>query len=204
VASRRLRFAVIPTRDRPEDFADCVRAIAPQVGLVIAIDHRSGYVGGQQPVMACVGYDEDLPNISRMWNLGLTTAHELAEGRPYDVAVLNDDVIVPPDWFDRVADTMHKAGAVAGCIRRTFDPRMTGYAFILNGDAGLLADEQFQWWYGDDDLRIRAEAAGGVAYAYGEDVEHRHPNSTTVGELASIAAQDRERFERKWNAANSR
>jgi hypothetical protein len=202
---RRLRFAVIPTRDRPGDFADCVKAIEPQAAIIV-IDHQSSYVMNQNivPVMCVQGYYEDPPNISRMWNLGLELAHELADGRPYDVAVLNDDVIVPPDWFERVAGTMHKAGAVAGCVRRTFDPRMTGYAFILNGDAGLLADEQFQWWYGDDDLRIRAEAAGGVAYAYGEDVEHRHPNSTTVGELARIAAQDKIKFERKWYAANPR
>jgi len=35
-------------------------------------------------------------------------------------------------------------------------------------DTGLRADEQFQWWYGDDDLARRAGELGGVAFAPGQ------------------------------------
>lgn len=196
MAGRRLRFAVIPTRDRPDDYRDCRNAIEPQVDEVITIVHDAEYATAWQTTW--IRYVENPPNISCMWNMGLNAAGRLAEGRPYDVAVLNDDVIVPSDWFARVRDTMHRAGAAAGCVRRKFDHRMTGYAFMLNGDTGLLADEQFRWWYGDDDLQRRAEQAGGVAYAFGQDVEHRHPNSTTIGELARIASDDKDRFEARW------
>lgn len=188
------RFAVIPTHNRPHDYADCLAAIAPQVDEVIIVAHDAPYVRTRDGVV--LDYEAEVPNISRMWNMGLYAAESLAEGRPYHVAVINDDVIVPPDWFDRVVSAM--GDKAAGCVQREFDPRMTGYAFILNGTIRLFADEQFQWWYGDDDLQRRAEKAGGVAYAPGQDVEHRHPNSTTVGILADIAREDGYRFNRKW------
>jgi len=75
---------------------------------------------------------------------------------------------------------------------------MAGYAFVLDGDKGIRADEQFRWWYGDDDIARQARALGGVALADGADVEHRHPNSTTVGVLADVAKDDRGRYKRKW------
>lgn len=232
----RLRYAVVPTRDRPEDYADCLAAIAPQVDAVIPVFHvteetgeyitkilrsytiKEGaeelYYGGfmrvqdsdravfPEPYKAGVGvYCIDPPNISQMWNLGLGMAHEHAAGEPYDVAVLNDDVIVPPDWFERVSTEMQltpNLRASAGCVHRPADHRMTGYAFILNGDDGLRADEQFQWWWGDSDLEMQARRLRGVVFAGGEDVEHRRPNSTTVGRLAEIAAEDGLRYREKW------
>lgn len=209
----RRRYAVIPTRDRPVDFDDCVRAILPQVDALIVIAHCPPGENGQPYVWATlewldaerllrgcqvIPYHEDPPNISRMWNLGLDTAPVFAAGDRYDVAVLNDDVIVPPDWFDRVTAAMRTGRNAAGCVYRDWDPRMTGYAFILDGDLGLRADEQFQWWFGDSDLQREAETMGGVAYAGGEDVIHRHPNSTTVGILAQIAEQDAIRYQAKW------
>lgn len=204
----RLRYAVIVTRDRPGDFEDCVAMIAPQVHAIVVVAHMDPpYVRDTllQHGMAwqVISYNEDPPNISRMWNLGLEAAAVAAPGRrppPHDVAILNDDVVVPPDWFDRVASEMWTNGSTAGCVARPDDPRMTGYAFVLNGDADLRADEQFQWWYGDDDLQKQAERLGGVAFAPGPGVEHRHPNSTTVGVLAEIAAEDSRRYTRKWYA----
>jgi hypothetical protein len=231
----RLRLAVVTTRDRPGDYADCVDAISPQVDAVIPVVHTpSGYSPPQYvldivqgfdifepqdrdysrpgfyapdvvvmdaPYLAGYGiYAEDPPNISRMWNLGLEMAKDYSRraGLPYDVAILNDDAVVPSDWFARVTAEMRKTGAAAGCVRRVDDPRMSGFAFVLNGDLDLRADEQFQWWYGDDDLQRQAEAAGGVAFAAGEGVEHRCPNSTTVGVLREVADQDRARYYEKW------
>lgn len=201
----RLRFAVVPTRDRPEDFADCVLAIQPQVDSLIVVAHGDAAWTYSWPLLRGTDwqrtYDGDPPNISRMWNIGLDTAHSQADGEPYDVAVLNDDVIVPPDWFERVSTEMQltpNLRASAGCVHRPADHRMTGYAFILNGDDGLRADEQFQWWWGDSDLEMQARRLRGVVFAGGEDVEHRRPNSTTVGRLAEIAAEDGIRFAEKW------
>lgn len=204
----RRRYVVIPTRSRPDDFRDCVTAIAPQVDAVIVIAHGCPeYVGRTLTADApgvreweAIEYQAVVPNISRMWNLGLDAAARRAGWDPFDVAVINDDVICPPDWFARVTAAMDAMSprAAAGCVRRRFDHRMTGYAFILDGRSELRADEQFRWWYGDDDLERRARQISGVAFAEGRDVEHRHPNSTTTGVLAEIAEQDADRYLAKW------
>lgn len=187
-----MRLAVIPTHDRPGDYEDCYAAIRPQVDMVITIAHFATYAKAPS-----ISYTEVVPNISVMWNLGLDEAEWQAGKEPFDVAVLNDDAIVPPDWFDRVTSHMRILGAAAGCVHRPHDPRMAGHAFILDGSKGLRADPQFQWWYGDDDLERRA---GEIAFVRGPGVEHRHPNSTTVGELAWIAGQDKIRFQKKWGS----
>lgn len=195
----RLRFAVIPTHDRPQDFQDCLEAIWPQVDRVVVVSHSAPYMPGPAHGSKCtvLRYEWRVPNISDMWNLGLDQVHRMADGRPYDVAVLNDDAIVPVNWFTRVTWGMRQHKASAGCVKRADDHRMAGHAFILDGDVGLRADPQFRWWYGDDDLERRA---GKVAFVPGEGVEHRHPNSTTVGVLREIADADKQRFERKWGA----
>jgi hypothetical protein len=209
-AQERLRAAVVTTHDRPGDYADCVESIAPQVDLIVTVAHAPAeYVWGalvrdclirqkSEVTASVVQYQAEVPNISRMWNLGIERVEEVSAGRPYDVAVLNDDVVLPGDWFEWVTAAMRREDAAAGCTRRAADPRMSGYAFILNGDRGLRADEQFRWWYGDDDLERQAKAAGGVAFVDGPEVEHRHPNSTTVGALAQVAKEDRGRYKRKW------
>lgn len=201
--SFRLKCAVITTRNRPDDYLDCLTSVVPQVHFVAVVSHMDeSYVREHLPLIpfAIIPYLEDPPNISRMWNLGLECADDFAGevDRPYDVAVLNDDVVLPSDWFERVTKAMRHQHAVAGCVHRSFDPRMAGYAFILDGDKRIRLDEQFEWWYGDTDLERRARQLGGVAFAPGPDVEHRHPNSTTVGVLADIAHKDKVRYLRKW------
>jgi GT2 family glycosyltransferase len=181
-----------------------VAAIAPQVDLLVVVAHGEPEYAWEafrdRPAwlaVAMIPYYAEVPNISTMWNMGLSNAHNYFQSN-YDVAVLNDDAIVPDDWFGRVTAAMRDKGAAAGCVLRPWDDRMAGYAFVLDGDRGLRLDEQFRWWYGDTDLQRQAEAAGGVAFAHGRDVEHRHPDSTTVGVLAEVAAEDRLRYERKW------
>lgn len=202
-AQARLRYAVVTTHDRPRELQDCLLSIEQQVDFLIVVEHAPPHrafrvMWGSLVDGALLTYEADVPNISVMWNMGLDAVHAHAGGNPYDVAVLNDDVVAPSNWFRRVTTAMRESGAAAGNVRRAFDPRMAGYAFILDGTKGLRADEQFQWWYGDDDLQRQAGTLGGIAYAGGEDVEHRYPNSTTVGALAKVAEQDAQRYKEKW------
>lgn len=180
-------------------------AIGQQVDHIILIAHRCepliGDSGGQVHV---IPYEKEVPNISEMWNLGLNLAEYLKADR---IAVLNDDAIVYNGWFSNIENAMIATGAVAGwssgeheghLLYTKAEPtliRMTGYAFVI--EKKIRVDEQFQWWFGDNDLEWRARELGGVVHV-GGDVEHRHPNGTTFGRLAKIAGQDKERFRRKW------
>jgi hypothetical protein len=193
------RYAVFVTHSRPGDYADALTAVLPQVDHVVTVAHLCRYPWSlQDSRVSVLPYGAEIPNISTAWNMGLRTVARLAQGQPYDVAVLNDDAIVPAGWFDAVVAEMRNTGAAAGSAARDFDPRMAGYAFILDGDKGLLADEQFQWWYGDDDLQRRAREAGGVVRVWGYDVEHRYGGHSTQGHFADIAAADAQRFKAKW------
>lgn len=194
---------MIPTHDRRADFSSCIAAIAGQVDRIYVIAHDCDYPDLLDP--ACeydvIGYEAAVPNISMMWNFGLDAAREDADGRPYFVAVLNDDAIVPNNWFEVVTNQMEYMGAAAGHMggREGAPLRMSGYAFILRGSADIRADEELAWWYGDDMIEQEALHRGGLARVDGH-IEHRHPNQSTVGPLREQAEQDRVTYMAKMAA----
>lgn len=212
----RSRFAVIVTRDRPEAYAACVAAIEPQVEDIITICHGPEAVSYSAGLP--IGYHAESPNISAMWNLGLDCLAEAFSDRPYDVAVLNDDAVVPRYWFDHVCRPMSLTDAAAGCVdqhHRLAAPlvhrhpgpvdlheRLTGFAFILDGTRGLRANEDMRWWYSDDDLDWQARTRGGTIIVPGEPVQHPpHGGTALVGELARYADEDRRKFIDRWGSA---
>lgn len=218
----RMRVAVIPTNGR-HHLVGALQSIMPQVDHTIVILHNCWPQVVQSftrtdPV-TLVQYDRTPPNISEMWNIGLDCADRLDPLGGMDVAILNDDVEVPPGWFDTVTKGMRDSGAIAGSsdqfgfsipdwgkggiLHKDAEPidvrlRMSGFAFILDADVGMRLDEQFRWWYGDDDLEWRARELGGVVKVAGWPVVHHAPGQSTVGELAAIAGEDRDRFQAKW------
>lgn len=221
---------MIPTRDRPGMLADCIASVIDQVDAVYVVDNGSDPPfdpdawparEGGAPKVFCARVPMDPPNISRLWNIGLhlaLLAHEYAGGQPwepYDVLVLNDDVVCPPSLVATLSTAMRATRAVmafpdqhggreqilhteAGPVPLT--ERITGFAFLLRGEAGLRADESLAWWYGDDDLDWRAREVGGSLLVSGVPVEHRDPNGFTDArpELREQAARDRETFRTKW------
>ena len=206
-------YAVIPTYDRLEELRRAVSAIQPQVDRVFVV-HNGGPRPPAREGVEILTHGEKPPNLSRLWNLGLDAAAEHAKqagADQWDVAVLNDDVIVPPGWFNICAHTMRKHGGAAACTQPAAprvlvhtEPgpinlhyRICGYAFILRGELGLRADETIRWWHGDDDLDWRSRKAGGTVVIPGQ-IEHLHPNEQTTGVLAAQANRDRATFSQKW------
>jgi hypothetical protein len=78
------------------------------------------------------------------------------------------------------------------------ETRMQGFAFILAGELGLRADEQFVWYCGDDDLGRRAAIAGGMVMVPGFHVNHLYPNGQVNDELAAAIPGDMQRYVDKW------
>jgi hypothetical protein len=225
-SKKHARYAVIPSNGR-DCLKDCVDAIMPQVDKVIIINTtqvadsdgrgffdfpmRSDYL---DQFYAPTG----IINISTWWNLGLEAAESHAyrknrykrwQADTWDVAIVNDDAIVPDGWFDAVVGGMRTFEATAGCsgnhtlVQRTpgpvpLDQRMFGPAFILAGQRRLKTDERFGWYCGDDDLDWRAREAGGMAMVSGFPVTHLYPNGQVTPEMQEQIARDMQYFVDKW------
>lgn len=218
------RAAVIPTRDRHDMLADCIESVIDQVDRVIVIDNLSDPPIDPEPWHGKVGVVTvpiDPPNISTLWNVGLALADASAHQQGaagWDIAVLNSDVTVPRGWIDRLSTAMRATPAVLAypdqhdgrrqILHTKAEPvdlrtRITGYAYMLRGEAGLRLDETMAWWYSDDDLDWWAREHGGALLVPGIPVEHRCPNGSMYErpELHTQAGRDRHTFITKWGRA---
>jgi hypothetical protein len=212
--------------------ADCVNSVIDQVDCVVIVDNASQpRINPDQWARCDDGFSRvavwrtemDPPNISSLWNLGLEMAESLhSAGSEYlgdwDIAVLNSDVIVPPGWVDALSAAMRSTTAVLAypdqcggqqqILHTKAEPvdlrlRITGYAYMLRGEAGLRLDESMAWWYSDDDIDWEAREKGGALLVPGIPVQHLCPNGSTDArpELQQQAGRDRETFIAKWGKA---
>lgn len=212
-------YAVIPSGKRPQELRNLLWDLSNNAhGGVHAIVVDTGYDKCNiTDHWVTVIRDHGPINIQRWWNTGLKHVYGLQEGSDdeFTVAVLNDDLRVPPRFVERLDAELDATGAAAACPSPGLKTpsynvtltsslvRMLGYAFALRGSLKLLADESFGWWYGDNDLDWRCRELGGVVHIGGawEGFAHLYPDSTTVGELAEQAGRDRETFVKKWGKA---
>lgn len=174
---------------------------------------------GGLPAVVVEGGDER--NISRWWNIGLEVAAQHASwlgDAEWNAVVVNDDVVVPAGWVRSLSAAMRSTPAVLAypdqcggrqqVLHSKAEPvdlrlRITGYAYMLRGEAGLRLDESMAWWYSDDDLDWRAREVGGSLLVPGIAVEHRNPNGSMQAhvELEAQAARDRQTFIAKHGKA---
>lgn len=213
-----IRLGVIPTNGR-ECVFQAIDALLPQVNYLAVIEAGNSRIKNTYPPGVIVLSDHsDTLNISRWWNIGLNWAEKMAQASDepmWDVAIINDDVIVPGTWLCYVADDMRSLGCKAGCsggsgnsvtVHRAPGPisvfsRIQGFAFVIAGESGLRADEELQWWYQDDKLGADAAAAGGMVMFPGCSVTHLYPNSQMTPEMQVQIGLDREVFVRKMGYA---
>ncbi len=221
------RYAIIPTHNRPARLLALVAALGPQCDHIFILDNASEppidarqadklarAAGNLEYGVLLMSDDEQPPHLSRFWNRLLDGCAELAKERGeerYDVAILNDDAVVPAGWYDACSNELreHPAAVIAHTDPTTpalltefgNDPRnrMCPHAFVIRGEAGMRADEAMRWWFFDSDLDQRARLAGGVLSVKGPRVANSLANSTTRGPLAEQAEKDRATFEAKWS-----
>ena len=210
-----LRFGTIPTNGR-----DCVdRAVSsllPQVDYLAVIEAGPTVIKRTYPEQVSIFTDEIEPlNISRWWNLGLEWAQTVAmslEENVWDIAIINDDVEVPPTWLCYIADDMRQLGCVGACsggngssavIHRapatvSAFTRLQGFAFVLAGESGIRANEEYRWYFSDDHIDFTARTLGGSVMFPGCHVTHRHPNSQMTPDMQVIIAEDAAKFHAQW------
>lgn len=210
-------FAIILTHNRLTELAATVAAIAPQVDMTLIIDNASN------PPVSAAGYEtvtvirhpQQPPNLSTMWNFGLDWAAGWATEPWWNVALLCDDVVVQPDWFQGVRDAMrmlgasaasrHQAVGITAPILKT-EPdrdvwnRMCGWAFMVAGERGLRADERLHWWWCDTHMDFLARKNGGMVLVPGPPAINSQENywTTRKPELAEQAGKDGETFAEIW------
>jgi hypothetical protein len=146
----------------------------------------------------------------------------------FNVLVVNDDVISPGDLVERLdaglrgghreVEAVSPPGARPVLAypdnwepfnRAVFhgtpggvplNTRISGWCFMLRGEAGLMADERLQWFYGDDMVDWQARQMGGAVMVPGCPVKHLHPNELTAAdpELTAQTHRDRATFFEIW------
>lgn len=218
------RYAIIPTHNRPQLLTALVASLGKQCDEIIVLDNASEPKVNYGALDLAVGDDCDIwlirdeeqpPNLARFWNVMFDDVAERAKGKgltEWDVAVLNDDSIVPAGWYDACSNGLrgHETAVIAHTWPTTpalltelrLDPnpynRMAPHAFVIRGEAGFRADERLRWWYQDSDIDYRARLGGGTLSVDGPRVVNARANTTTVGPLAKQAHADRAVFAEKW------
>lgn len=212
-------YAVVLTHNRLELLWPCVESISPQVDQVVVVDNASDppVPPDEWPTNVEVVYEsEQPPNLARFWNHQLERIAGWHDAdAAWNVALLCDDVMVPSDWYERVANGMREHGCAAASahqytplsapiVKREPDTdimnRMCGWAFMLAGEMGLRADESMHWWWVDTSVDWDSRVKGGTVIVPGPVAENQRPNDFTysVPGLADQAGRDGEAFTAKY------
>jgi hypothetical protein len=211
--SDRPRYAIIPTNGRA-CLKDAMAAIQPQVDTVILVYTVDQTDGEILPSPGRLLRDTTKPvNISRWWNRGLVAASEdmFHSDLPakWDVAILNDDAIVPEGWFEAVAGGMRRFGGAAACSGARFgyteiltkpgpvpgwpNP-LQGYAFMLAGEEQLRANEDLHWYFSDNYIDWESRKLGGTVVLPDYPVQHLYANGQMSPDLQVRVQVDAQNF----------
>lgn len=233
-------YAVIPTHERPNELAALLAAIPLRVTVLVidsasdpSITGEAGFKGDQFDQflgrrIQVIRDEEQPPNLSRLWNIGLDWARRLhcssLQAPPFGdhlVTILNDDAVMGPGYFDAVeAGFQYTSAAIAFPNRPgrmlkerghmlhreqprcpvDFTARLTGWCFTLRGSIGLRADERLRWWCGDNDLEMQAMEHGGTVMLQDTCVGNLYADVSTVSspELQAQTKLDMATFVEKW------
>ena len=222
------RYVIVPTHNRPKWIVPLVESMAAQATAVLVLDNASDPPVDEAALNAAVVYggpvyvirdEEQPPHLSRFWNVMFDFCAKLADGAPaWDVAVLNDDALVPFGWFEIVAEALraHPTAVVAHTgtervrelrllteLTNEALTRMCPHAFVIRGESGLRADESMRWWWFDTDLDWQARLTGGVLSVPGPRASNALASESTKGPLLEQAMRDDETFQAKWGLSES-
>jgi hypothetical protein len=209
------RAAFIMAHNRQELLDQTVAAIRPQVDTLMVMDNASNPKLTVPEDVGLMYVPDQPPNLAQFWNMGLDFYNYWYKDRPYDVALLCDDAIVPEGWFTAVTQAMREHDVTAGStnpwgrphapiVKRDMDSdimnRMCSWAFIIDGSSPVRADESMHWWWADSDFDIQCRRERGTVLISGPPVPNVQPNHYTNirPDLAEQAGRDRETFAAKY------
>ena len=201
-------FMTVPTAAaRPELLSSLIDNCGLPREQIIIVSTREGI---DLPVGTITIEDLGTPNIQRWWARGIAEAEKLGATT---VAVVNDDISLTPQTLGTLSDALHRTGAAIASPSRPpfknglhkrplvpYEPRLWGSLWVLRLDSGLRPDERYVWWYGDNDLDIRARRRHGGVVLENVEYEHLHPGEGTAKspELQAQSDRDAQRFETQY------
>jgi GT2 family glycosyltransferase len=163
-------WLTIPTGSRGQYLEDIINNSGiPRERIVIVNTAPNKFIEG---VNNLIDFDE--VNIHRWWNKGINYAKE--RGAKY-IAVLNDDLVLEDNPLNTIANAMEETKSAIG-FPYPHTGHICGYCYILNIETGLMPDESYRWWFGDNDLYLRAKNLGGSVGVLAK-VRHLHGNELT-------------------------
>ena len=201
-------FMTVPTAGaHPELLASLIHDCGLPLENIIIVTTKPGV---DLPDGVLTVEDFGPPNIQRWWNLGIETAQ--ARGAT-SVAVSNDDIRISAEALPILETALFETGAAIASPSRPqfrnglhrghlvpFEPRLWGCLWVLRVSSGLRPDPRYVWWYGDNDLDIRARKNHGGVVLCAVDYEHLYPSEGTSSNPSLVAQTDRdaETFERQY------
>lgn len=218
---------VIPVKDNLAMTRGVVSELEQQGGWddLVLFDNGSSdpemveWLGSQR--VAEVVDASDAGGIHVMWNRGVDLA--FSRHRHPTVVLLNNDVSLGPQFCQRLVGDLHRSGAsvvcgnydgrpgrgvqpVRGICAGRYDGTggLAGFAFAVAPEvfeSGFRFDETMRWWFGDNDLCLSVEAAGGwYGVSLRAECQHLDGGSQTArsAEWDSIVEADRVAFLAKW------
>lgn len=201
-------FITIPTAgSRPDLLSALIRDCGLPLDQVVIVATRAGV---DLPDGVVVVEDFDTPNIQRWWSEGIREAERRGA---YAVAVVNDDIRLQPDTLAQLRDALKATNAAVASPSRApfrdglhkrplvpYEPRLWGSLWVLRLGSGLRPDPRYVWWYGDNDLDIRARREHGGVVLCPVYYEHLHPGEGTAKspELAAQTDRDAHTFEQQY------
>jgi hypothetical protein len=204
-------WVVIPAARQHLDHVEaCLDALGNFGNHVVVVTNGHDPIQQRELPVHVVHDKQPDVNISRWWNLGLEWI-AAADSSPHHVLIMNADARILTEGVARLSLALdeHPDACMAGPMRGRsvhhetrhgflgFEQRIPGFCFMLASRSGLRADEQFQWWAGDDDLEWRARRQGGTLLV--GPIEYAHlSDGTPRGHLRDLAVADLRRFEAKW------
>ena len=197
-------FATIPTRgDNPEILENIVNDSGLPPDQFVIVRTRK-----DAPVPEGVNVMDDFGsiNIQRWWNTGIQSC---VERGAQNVVVANDDIEIDKETFGTLSSALHANKATLACPGSAEEHKnsplpamrkLVGSLWVVNPNHGLFPDERYRWYYGDDDLDIRARRKfNGIVLT---DVHYIHltPGASTTSspELLELLSSDLATFRRQY------
>ena len=197
---------VIPTLGNRDSLPPLVECLARDPRLLVIIadtspERRVPLMGYGQIATHVIRVDREPININRWWNEGLRYGRRISSA---PAAILNDDVEVRDS--SAVVELADNAAGGISYLTPPWDPRetpMTGYAFGIDPSV-IWLDEEYQWWWSEHDLYLRAATQGltvaGVERS--DDIRHLrtdwHYHDLQPHRFAEMRGWDISLFHGRW------